>query len=836
MDDVTFDAVARAVATGASRRQALRLIAAGALTAWLPARALAAPARQGSECEAGLTYCPGAMGSFVCVVGDCVCGDLIYCPPRSDGQPEGCYDLFSDYYHCGSCDMSCPSASPGPVACIGGECVATGCIEGLTDCTGNLDCTDLFADPFNCGACGAVCDSGVCEAGSCVQVGCAAGLTYCEEEPGFFPAGCYDLSSDLWHCGSCSGRCTTAGIEKACIDGQCVFLGCPDDQVDCREIGSPYFLCASLASDPNNCGACGNVCASGVCDAGSCSGECGSGLAYCPARTIGIGFDEQPYELAAGCYDLFSDRNHCGSCDNTCATTVGCYGGECGLPPCDEGLTACAAGCVDLDADPDNCGACSTACAAGQVCDGGLCGPAMTCAAGLTYCPEPSTSGAQPEGCYDLSSDYYRCGACDTSCPIASPGPMACIAGQCQKHCDPPRTLCTNPASIHPDYCADFSSDAENCGACGNVCPSGDCNDGVCAEVTTCAAGLTYCLAKSDPVSQPAGCYDLSSDYTHCGACDTSCPIASPGPMACIAGQCQKHCDSPQTLCTNPASIHPDYCADLSSDAQNCGTCTTACAVGEVCEAGTCTATTSAQDAASGATNRDNDSAAGGRTIQGAGANDPASVLVWPFDAKAGQWTIVHGYRAEDEDPNPAATPRPESPDFARLALEFAVCPAEDVDAAAGVCDLGAAGSDPNWDREATQGSTIVSPIDGTVAWTDGDASCQAVGIDITGHAGYRLALYNVEGKLKRGQRVTRGKRIGKVPTRGCERGDRLRMALYQPQQGASDDPVAAREGVPFSGEWAIAGCEYPDDKRTIEQYRGKLVPCKPEDEVSANS
>ena len=67
----------------------------------------------------------------------------------------------------------------------------------------------------------------------------------------------------------------------------------------------------------------------------------------------------------------------------------------------------------------------------------------------------------------------------------------------------------------------------------------------------------------------------------------------------------------------------------------------------------------------------------------------------------------------------------------------------------------------------------------------------------LAGHAGYRLALYNVEGDLQRGQRVKQGKRIGKVPTRGCERGDRLRMALYQPQKGPSDDPVAVREGVP---------------------------------------
>ncbi|MDF3038193.1 MAG: Tryptophan synthase alpha chain [Thermomicrobiales bacterium] len=809
MDDFTFDAVARAVATGASRRQALRLLAGSVLAAWFPQRAWAAPARQDDACEPGLTYCPGAMGSFVCVVGDCVCGDLIYCPPRSDGQPEGCYDLLSDYFHCGSCDVSCPSASPGPVACIGGECVATGCIEGLTDCTGNLDCVDLSADPFNCGGCGTVCDSGVCEGGFCTQVGCPAGSWDCDGngicvsllddpnhcgtcgtvcasgvcEGGFCatlgcapglvacpysvnlgPAGCYDLATDRNRCGSCDNYCWQVGstTQRECIEGTCVETGCLEGLTDC----TGNLDCVDLGYDANNCGACGNVCASGVCNEGVCAGDttCAAGLAYCPAREITIGFAGEPYELAAGCYDLFSDRNHCGSCDITCPTTVGCHGGECRLPTCEAGRDRCdGVGCVDLLSDPAHCGGCDIVCAADEVCEGGVCGLDTTCAAGLTYCPEPSTSGGQPEGCYDLSSDYYRCGSCDTSCPIASPGPMACIAGQCEKHCDPPRTLCTNPASIHPDYCADLSSDPQNCGTCTTACVAGEvCEAGKCTSTTP---------ATRDAASSTTSTQDAA----------------------------------------NGASERPQR---APRDRTDRGT-----------------------TAASGATNRDNGgSTAGERKIQGAGADDPASVLVWPFDAKAGQWTIVHGYRAVDEDTNNVATPSADRGDFARLALEFAVCPAADVDAADGTCDLGATGSNPSWDWEATQGSTIASPVDGTVAWTDGDASCLTVGIDIAGHAGYRLALYNVEGDLKRGQRMKHGKRIGKVPTRGCERGDRLRMALYQPQKGTSDDPVAARQGVPFTGEWAIAGCEYPDDKRTVEQYRGELVPCKPEEEVSANS
>jgi len=219
-------------------------------------------------------------------------------------------------------------------------------------------------------------------------------------------------------------------------------------------------------------------------------------------------------------------------------------------------------------------------------------------------------------------------------------------------------------------------------------------------------------------------------------------------------------------------------------------------------------------------------------------------VLAWPFDPEAGQWTIVRGYRAEDEGTNNAATPPADDRDYTRFALDFAVCRAEDIDVADSTCELGpASGSsdadadEPGWDAQATRGANVLSPVDGTVAWTaEANAPCQSVGIDIKGHPGYRLALLNVEGPPERGQSVKQGKRIGKVAKSGCEGGDHLHMVLYQPQAGAADDPEEGREGVPFAGEWAIDGCDYPDDKKTVNQYRGVLVPCNPEDDTSGGA
>jgi hypothetical protein len=74
-----------------------------------------------------------------------------------------------------------------------------------------------------------------------------------------------------------------------CGDGPaCSTPGTPDD-----------FYCPDLASDRQNCGACGTVCANGVCVGGQCQ-PCASAL---------CDYADGPY-----CADFSSDVNNCGSC------------------------------------------------------------------------------------------------------------------------------------------------------------------------------------------------------------------------------------------------------------------------------------------------------------------------------------------------------------------------------------------------------------------------------------------------------------------------------------------------------------------------------------------
>ena len=176
-----------------------------------------------------------------------------------------------------------------------------------------------------------------------------------------------------------------------------------------------------------------------------------------------------------------------------------------------------------------------------------VCNGTMTCAAGSSDC-----SGA----CLNLQSDANNCGACGFVCPSG----RSCSAGSCNLLCASGQTNCSGA-------CLNLQSDPNNCGACGLVCPSGrSCSAGSCNLL--CASGQTNCSGA---------CLNLQSDPNNCGACGLVCPSG----QSCSAGSCRPLCASGQTNCSGA-------CLNLQSDPNNCGACARVCPSGQSCSAGSC--------------------------------------------------------------------------------------------------------------------------------------------------------------------------------------------------------------------------------------------------------
>jgi hypothetical protein len=301
----------------------------------------------------------------------------------------GCGDILSDPQNCGECGLVCnlPNAFP---KCEGGFCLIDTCAAGWldlnqavgdgceykctqsnngaeicdgvdNDCNGQVDeLTDKNTDPVNCGACNTVCvytnAGGVCQGGTCSMGPCFVGYNNVNQ-------------SDA---DGCEYACTpTNGSVEACdlADNDC------DGQVD------ETF---NVATDPENCGSCGNDCTTlypntvGTCTASVCElGPC-----------------------LAGYYDL--DANAANGCEYACAPAMP------GAEQCDGQDNNCN-GLIDEGMLPSV----GMACGASSVgeCELG----ALVCSSGSLVCQGEVTPAI--ELCDSLDNDCS--GVNDEGCPVA---------------------------------------------------------------------------------------------------------------------------------------------------------------------------------------------------------------------------------------------------------------------------------------------------------------------------------------------------------------------------------------------------------------------------------
>ncbi|KAG0602446.1 hypothetical protein M758_10G015000 [Ceratodon purpureus] len=181
----------------------------------------------------------------------------------------------------------------------------------------------------------------------------------------------------------------------------------------------------NIKNDAKNCGSCGKPCkqvgnAVTSCLNGKCRNPvCKSGYANCDKNIWRNGCETR----------VAKDVNNCGACSNVCKqvanAVTSCQNGKCGTPVCKAGWSNCDAnrgnGCeTPTSEDPANCGACSNVCTqypnAVTPCRPGTCDyGSITCKAGFNNCNSPVMA---PDGCETENlSDANNCGACYNVCP-----------------------------------------------------------------------------------------------------------------------------------------------------------------------------------------------------------------------------------------------------------------------------------------------------------------------------------------------------------------------------------------------------------------------------------
>lgn len=267
-----------------------------------------------------------------------------------------------------------------------------------------------------------------------------------------------------------------------------------------------------------------------------------------------------------------------------CAKNAHCCTGYCDdnhRCACPPGLTACGGDCLDLMTDAQNCSGCGQACTlshASSICAGG------SCAVGACDADWADCDGDPSNGCETDLTTTSNCGACGANCDLQHAS-STCSGGNCAiASCEDGYADCNDTAS---DGCeTHIASDARNCGACNNACDlphaTSTCSDGTCT-IVACDAGWANCDGDDS-----TGCETDITTTSNCGACGNTCDLPH-ATSICDNGTCAiDRCDDGYRDCNGVAS---DGCeVDITSDAQHCGGCDTACTSDNDClvNPGTC--------------------------------------------------------------------------------------------------------------------------------------------------------------------------------------------------------------------------------------------------------
>jgi hypothetical protein len=128
------------------------------------------------------------------------------------------------------------------------------------------------SDAANCGMCGNACNAAnatsTCSNGTCGLGTCNAGFGNCN---GAAADGCeVNIATSPTNCGMCGRTCMLANATAGCAMGNCTVASCAMGYGNCDN-NAANGCEARIATDSQNCGACGTVCGAGLsCSNGMC--------------------------------------------------------------------------------------------------------------------------------------------------------------------------------------------------------------------------------------------------------------------------------------------------------------------------------------------------------------------------------------------------------------------------------------------------------------------------------------------------------------------------------------------------------------------------------------
>jgi len=540
-----------------------------------PCEGLGCPCEADADCASGYCIGTGAGDLRVCTElcdGDCpdgytcelienAAGDAVrLCVPERSPYCQPCERDVD----CGSLRHLCLEQNDGrfcATACLPGDVCPDGALCDVVT-TGGQEFRICVPDDGVCSVCVDE-DGDLHGLGSdCMGTDCddtrddvyEGAAELCDERDndcdGFVDEG-FDLDTDPDHCGACGEVCELDNAIAVCREGRCEVGACETDYGDCDE--DPENGCETDLAAPGSCGAC--IEAGGT--PGTSCGTCDTGTWICgdDGRTTCEG-DRGEAAL-----------NECGGC----AVLEGAIGAPCGT--CDSGGLACEDDGEALVCEGDlgddaltACGACPTedACAPGDVESGGPC-----------------------EGCGTLERVCNdACGwdawTCDVA-PICTPGDVETErrdCGDCGEGLQTRTRTCNAEGCAWSDWaewsdcataatCAPGESETDigSCGACdeGTRDRTRSCN----AETCTWDGYGPWSACDTDAVCSPG---TSETERRTCGNCDFGSQSRT---RACNPDTCAYDAWDEWTECVGGGACSPGE--TLESDCGNCGTLTNTC-------------------------------------------------------------------------------------------------------------------------------------------------------------------------------------------------------------------------------------------------------------------